>query len=126
MVEITAGLKEVLVTADSRWGRHQRVWATRLTVTDPVHVETAARLRAAFVRPTPASADDLRRDLASEGIQDGSTRDQLLGRSPLQDRLAFQRRIVCVLTSSAGSTRAQRKRRRSTRLRIEHDDPTAL
>jgi hypothetical protein len=54
MVEINAGLEEVLVTADSRqWARHQRVWATRLTVTDPFHVEAAARLRTAFARPNP-------------------------------------------------------------------------
>jgi hypothetical protein len=77
MVEITAGLDEVTVTAEGRHGaRHQRVWATRLTVTDPVHVETAARLRAAFVRPIPASADDLRRDLADYDRAFGVDLDQ--------------------------------------------------
>jgi hypothetical protein len=65
MVEINAGLEEVLVTADSRhWARHQRVWATRLTVTDPVHVEAAARLRTAFGKAKPRPDDDLLRDLA--------------------------------------------------------------
>jgi hypothetical protein len=65
MVEITAGLEEVTVTAEGRHGaRHPRVWASRLTVTDPAHVETAARLRATFGRPALTSADDLQRDLA--------------------------------------------------------------
>jgi transcriptional regulator with XRE-family HTH domain len=65
MVEINAGLEEVLVTADSRqWARHLRVWATRLTVTDPVHVEAAARLRTAFGKTKPRPDDDLLRDLA--------------------------------------------------------------
>jgi len=35
-----------------------------LTVTDPAHVQTAARLRATCCRPASTSADDLRRDLA--------------------------------------------------------------
>jgi transposase len=65
MVEISAGLEEVTVTAEGRHGaRHPRVWASRLTVTDPAHVETAARLRATFGRPALTSADDLQRDLA--------------------------------------------------------------
>jgi hypothetical protein len=77
MVEITAGLDEETVTAEGRHGaRHQRVWATRLTVTNPVHVETAAPLRAAFVRPTPASADDLRRNLADYDRAFGVDLDQ--------------------------------------------------
>jgi hypothetical protein len=64
MVEITAGLEEVTVLLRAVTGLHQRVWASRLTVTDPAHVETAARLRATFGRPALTSADDLRRDLA--------------------------------------------------------------
>jgi hypothetical protein len=65
MVEITAGLEEVTVTAGGRHGaRHQRVWATRLTITDPVHVEAAARLRTAFGKAKPRPDDDLLRDLA--------------------------------------------------------------
>jgi len=65
MVEITAGLEEVTVTAEGRpAARHQRLWANRLTVTDPAHVETAARLRSSYGRPAVTSADDLQRDLA--------------------------------------------------------------
>ena len=77
MVEITAGLDEVTVTAGSRHGaRHQRVWASRLTITDPAHVETAARLRATFGRPALTSADDLRRDLADYDRAFGVDLDQ--------------------------------------------------
>ena len=65
MVEIHAGLDEVVVNAEGRqWARHQRAWANRSTITDPVHVETAARLRATLSQPRHASGDDLLRDLA--------------------------------------------------------------
>ena len=65
MVEINAGLDEVMVTAEGRqWARHQRVWATRSIVTDPAHVEAAARLRATFNQSRPAACEDLLRDLA--------------------------------------------------------------
>jgi transposase len=65
MVEINAGLDEVMVTAEGRqWARHQRVWATRSIVTDPAHVQAAARLRATFSQSRPAPSEDLLRDLA--------------------------------------------------------------
>jgi hypothetical protein len=65
MVEIHAGLDEVVVNAEGRqWARHQRAWANRSTITDPVHVETAARLRTTLSQPRHASGDDLLRDLA--------------------------------------------------------------
>jgi len=65
MVEINAGLEEVMVTAEGRqWARHQRVWATRSIVTDPAHVQAAARLRATFSQSRPAASEDLLRDLA--------------------------------------------------------------
>jgi hypothetical protein len=65
MVEINAGLEEVMITAEGRqWARHQRVWATRSIVTDPAHVEAAARLRATFNQSRPAACEDLLRDLA--------------------------------------------------------------
>ena len=64
MVEVTAGLDEVVVTAEGRcWARHCRVWATRMTVTDPAHVETAARLRAEFAHPRTIVEPDLVCDL---------------------------------------------------------------
>jgi hypothetical protein len=65
MVEVTAGLEEVVVTAEGRrCARHSRVWASRMTVTDPAHVEAAARLRGGLAQPRHASGDDLLRDLA--------------------------------------------------------------
>jgi hypothetical protein len=65
MVEINAGLEEVMVTAEGRqWARHQRVWATRSIVTDPAHVQAAAQLRATFSQSRPAASEDLLRDLA--------------------------------------------------------------
>ena len=65
MVEINAGLDEVMGTAEGRqWARHQRVWATRSIVTDPAHVQAAARLRATFSQSRPAPGEDLLRDLA--------------------------------------------------------------
>ena len=65
MVEIHAGLDEVVINAEGRqWARHQRAWANRSIITDPVHVETAARLRATLSQPGHASGDDLLRDLA--------------------------------------------------------------
>ena len=44
---------------------HDRCWAARQTLTDPVHVETAAALRHQFQHgPPPVAADQLVRDLA--------------------------------------------------------------
>ena len=43
---------------------HPRAWARGMTITDPVHVERAARLRQQFQQPRPVRvADDLARDL---------------------------------------------------------------
>ena len=64
MVEVTAGLEEVVVTAEGRrCARHSRVWASRMTVTDPAHVETAARLRGGLAQPVTTAEPDLVRDL---------------------------------------------------------------
>jgi hypothetical protein len=45
---------------------HRRCWARGTTVTDPAHVQTAARLRRQFQQPraVAAAGDDLARDLA--------------------------------------------------------------
>ncbi|MDR1214588.1 MAG: IS21 family transposase [Propionibacteriaceae bacterium] len=66
VVDAHADLDRVRVKLDGRSaGEHPRVWARGLTVTDPAHVETAARLRRQFQRPRPQPADDpLVRDLA--------------------------------------------------------------
>ena len=65
LVDVTADLDRVKVRADGRLvGDHPRVWARGSTVTDPVHVQTAAVLRREFRRPRAAGGDDLVRDLA--------------------------------------------------------------
>ena len=66
LVDVTADLDRVQVRADGRIvAAHSRVWARGTTVTDPVHVQTAARLRQQFQHPRAVAAgDDLTRDLA--------------------------------------------------------------
>jgi transposase len=69
LVDVSADLEHVKVRADGRVvADHQRSWARGQTITDPVHVETAARLRKQFQQPRPAAGDELAtaltRDLA--------------------------------------------------------------
>lgn len=67
MVDVTADLEQVRVRAEGRViTAHPRLWARSMTMTDPAHVETAARLRKQFQQPRTAVAagDDLVRDLA--------------------------------------------------------------
>jgi transposase len=66
MVDVTADLSRVRVRADGRVvAEHPRIWARGGTLTDPCHVEVAARLRKQFQQPRAAVAagDDLTRDL---------------------------------------------------------------
>ena len=66
MVDVTADLDRVRVRAEGRVvAEHARLWARGTTVTDPAHVETAARLRKQFQHPRPvlAAEDELVRDL---------------------------------------------------------------
>jgi len=65
LVDVTADLDRVRVRAGGRIvADHVRVWARGATITDPVHVETAARLRKQFQRPRAVDAvDELTRDL---------------------------------------------------------------
>ena len=59
MVDIVADLDQVLVHLGGRLvAQHRRSWGTALTITDPDHVTTAARLREAFSKPRHRSADD--------------------------------------------------------------------
>ncbi|MGH8940779.1 MAG: Mu transposase domain-containing protein, partial [Actinomycetes bacterium] len=78
MVDVTADLDRVRVRADKRVvADHERLWMRGATLTDPVHVETAAMLRKQFQQPRPAvrANDDLARDLADYdrafGLLDG-------------------------------------------------------
>jgi hypothetical protein len=64
-VTVTADLERVQVRLDGRIvGDHARVWARRMTVTDPAHVAAAKVLREEFERPRTPDDDSLARDLA--------------------------------------------------------------
>ncbi|MDT4902575.1 MAG: hypothetical protein QOH52_591 [Pseudonocardiales bacterium] len=80
LVDVSADLDRVKVRADGRViADHPRTWARGQTITDPAHVETAARLRKQFQQPRtgPAQVDDLARDLADYdrafGLIDGQS-----------------------------------------------------
>ena len=65
MVDVSADLERVRVRADGRIvADHARVWAKGMTITDPVHLETAARLRKQFQTPRAVAGGELVRDLA--------------------------------------------------------------
>jgi len=67
MVDVTADLDRVRVRAEGRIvAEHARIWARGTTVTDAVHVETAAWLRKQFQQPRAVvtDPDDLARDLS--------------------------------------------------------------
>jgi hypothetical protein len=71
LVDVTADLERVKVRAEGRVvADHQRIWARGVTVTDPVHVETAAWLRKQFQQPralaSAAAGDDLAQDLTRD------------------------------------------------------------
>jgi hypothetical protein len=67
MVDVAADLDRVRVRCEGRIvAEHVRVWARGTTVTDPVHVQTAAWLREQYQQPrvVAAAGHDLNRDLA--------------------------------------------------------------
>jgi len=65
-VDVTGDLDRVRVKLAGRLvADHERVWARRMTVTDPAHVTVAGQLRRAYQSPRlVATHDDLGRDLA--------------------------------------------------------------
>ena len=64
-VDVAYDLDEVRFTALSkRVGTHRRSWARSQTITDPLHVEAAKKLRSLFQAPRVSSHDDWHRDLA--------------------------------------------------------------
>ena len=79
LVDIHADLERVRVRADGRVvANHARVWARGTTVTDPAHVEMAARLRRQFQQPSRNQPDaGLDRDLGDYdrafGLADGAS-----------------------------------------------------
>ena len=67
MVDVAADLERVRIRLEGRLiAEHRRVWARGMTITDPAHVETAARLRKQFQQPRTGvvAGDDLVRDLS--------------------------------------------------------------
>ena len=67
MVDVAADLEGVRAGAQGRIvAEHARVWARGTTLTDPTHIQTAARLRKQFQQPrtVAAAGDDLVRDLS--------------------------------------------------------------
>ena len=66
LVDVAADLDRVRVRSEGRIvAEHARVWARGTTITDPAHVETAARLRKQFQYPRAVpGVDDLTRDLS--------------------------------------------------------------
>jgi hypothetical protein len=66
MVDVSADLERVRVRVEGRIvTEHDRVWARGTTLTDPTHVEIAARLRKQYQQPRAGVAgDDLARDLS--------------------------------------------------------------
>jgi transposase len=78
-VTVTADLQRVRVCLDGRLvADHARVWARHMTVSDPVHVDTARQLREQFGRPRTPDDSGLLRDLADydrafgiDGLGDG-------------------------------------------------------
>lgn len=77
MVDVAADLERVRVRAEGRLvAEHPRVWARGTTITDPVHVETAARLRKQFQQPRAVAAGD---DLAGDLVRDLGDYDRAFG-----------------------------------------------
>ena len=67
LIDVVADLDQVTVHHGGRLvAQHPRSWGNALTITDPIHVTTAARLREAFAkpRPVPDPGEVVLRDLA--------------------------------------------------------------
>ena len=74
MVDVVTDLERVVVRLDGRVvADHPRSWGNALTITDPVHVVAAARLREAFQQPrtVPVETAVVLRDLADYDIAFG-------------------------------------------------------
>ncbi|MFD8531680.1 hypothetical protein ACFV0L_30105 [Streptosporangium canum] len=57
LVEVVAGLEEVIVTCGGQVvARHQRCWAPHQTITDALHAQVAAAMRRACLRTATAPA----------------------------------------------------------------------
>lgn len=82
MVDVVADLDQVTVQLGGRLvAQHPRSWGNALTITDPGHVTTAARLREAFAAPRPVTdaGDVVLRDLAEYDAAFGVDLDTSIG-----------------------------------------------
>jgi hypothetical protein len=74
MVDVVAELDHVTVHLGGRLvAQHPRSWGNALTITDPAHVITAARLREAFGKPRPFPVDARDSDVAVRDLADYDT-----------------------------------------------------
>jgi hypothetical protein len=74
MVDVVAELDHVRVHLGGRLvAQHPRSWGNALTITDPAHVITAARLREAFAKPRPFPVDARNTDVAVRDLADYDT-----------------------------------------------------
>jgi len=74
MVDVVAELDHVRVHLGGRLvAQHPRSWGNALTITDPEHVITAARLREAFAKPRPFPVDARNTDVAVRDLADYDT-----------------------------------------------------
>jgi transposase len=65
LVDVHTGLSAITVARQGhQLGTHERVWTKGKTITDPAHVEAAARLRHQFQQPSPATDGHPMRDLS--------------------------------------------------------------
>jgi hypothetical protein len=83
MVEVTADLDRVRVRLDGRpMADHRRVWARRMTVTDPAHRTLAALLREQFRRPVHRSGDNTDSSDSDDLVRDLADYDRAFGLLP--------------------------------------------
>jgi len=74
MVDVVAELDHVRVHLGGRLvAQHPRSWGNALTITDPAHVITAARLREAFAKPRPFPIDARDSDVTLRDLADYDT-----------------------------------------------------
>jgi len=82
LVDVSVDLERVRVRAEGTVvADHARVWARGMTITNPAHLEAAARLRKMFQVPrvVASGSDDLARDLTDYDRAFGLVSDELVG-----------------------------------------------
>ncbi len=87
LVDVAADLATVTITGTAAMagvvlGRHHRCWDSAATITDPAHVVTAARLRAALLRPAASTDDGVDRSTGGALLRDLGDYDRAFGINP--------------------------------------------